>query len=89
MGVRIRPEIHERFARVYARAAMMPEPASGDLPGPIRPIPANTKLCHDAVTRMRDLRAEGWTLSELARRFDVTISTVHRATTGVTWRRVP
>lgn len=46
------------------------------------------KLTEGEVSRMRDLRANGWTHSELAREFGVTAMTVNRAVRNQSWKSV-
>lgn len=88
MGVGIRPDIHARFAAICARAIADLGTAPTPEALPSSPPPANATLTPKRVVRMRALRAEGATLEVLAHRFHVAISTVARATQGITWRRV-
>lgn len=83
MGVVIRPDIHERFRRIVARAdaalpALAPE-------APVRRRRGRARLAPSSVETIRSERAAGTTLETLARRFHVATSTVHRAAAGVTW----
>jgi hypothetical protein len=62
-------------------------PASPDA-GPLPSVPgkastAGPKLDRADVLEMRELRARGWTLPDLAKRFGVSKSTVHYALAGV------
>lgn len=47
------------------------------------------KLRPEQVTEMRRLRAEGWKIVPLARRFGVQATTVHNICERVTWKHLP
>lgn len=60
-------------------------PAQSSRPGERN---GSAKLDATAVSRMRDLRRGGASLTDLARDFGVAKATAHRAVTGANWRSV-
>jgi hypothetical protein len=49
----------------------------------------NHKLTWAGVAKMRELRAEGWTIPDLAKRFGTSTSNAHLIVRGRTWRTEP
>jgi hypothetical protein len=48
----------------------------------------SAKWTEDDVREARMLRQQGWTLTRLAARYGVSITTVHRAVLGITWPHI-
>lgn len=48
----------------------------------------NSRLTNEQVLRIRKLKARGWTVAAIARKFDVTRRTVSMIVTGITWTHI-
>ncbi len=85
MAVRIRPDVHARFQQILARVPVTQAVMSPAVPRRDIKTRFKGKLSPARVEHLRKLRAEGFSLAELARRFHVATSTAARAVNGTTW----